>query len=78
MQYKEFLLEVDMKKKIILLTLIVILTMCSCGVDSTGSAYTEHIYIDKKTGVNYIWINTNSGVTMCPRYKADGSLYIKK
>lgn len=34
----------------------------------------QHIYIDAETGVNYIM--TNGDEVCCPRYNADGSLYV--
>lgn len=68
----------EMKRISIVMILVLSLVLCGCGMDSTGSWYTDHIYVDDMTGVNYIWINTDSGVTMCPRYNADGSLYVGK
>lgn len=71
--------EKNMKKKIsLILAIIMIMGLCGCGIDGTGSWYTDYIYVDSKTGVNYIWINTDSGVTMQPRYNADGTLYVTK
>lgn len=67
-----------MKRISIVMILVLALVLCGCRMDSTGSWYTDHIYVDKDTKVNYIWINTDSGVTMSPRYNADGSLYVGK
>lgn len=72
-----------MKKLIvIIIAAALILSGCSadmtgstCGADVTGSRYVVHTYVDDKTGVNYFWVNTDSGVSICPRYNADGSLY---
>ena len=35
-------------------------------------------YVDKETGVNYILYFRFGHVAICPRYNADGSLYITK
>lgn len=32
-----------------------------------------YVYVDKETGVNYL-LHTSGGI--CPRYNADGSLYV--
>lgn len=69
-----------MKKRIGLLFITILLTLCftGCGVDATGSTYKFHTYVDKETGVNYIWLNSDSGVDIQPRYNDDGSLYVTK
>ena len=45
------------------------------------NGYRVHTVIDKETGVNYIILTrwrTGGEITMCPRYNADGSLYVSK
>lgn len=38
-----------------------------------------YLYADKETGVEYIVIqNSENGIGITPRYKADGSLYVKE
>lgn len=34
------------------------------------------VYKDEKTGVHYIKYSHNRGIGLCPRYNADGSLYV--
>ena len=69
-----------MKKRLVTLLVagLTMLTFAGCKVDATGGLYTEHIYVDGATGVNYIEINSNSGVAITPRLNADGSLYVSK
>lgn len=66
-------------KKLVTAVLILVMTLslAGCSMDSTGSWYKVHTYVDDN-GVNYIWINTDSGVTITPRYNTDGSLYVTK
>lgn len=67
-------------KKIVLVGLAVVgvLVLSGCKLDTTGSSYEEHYYVDEETGVNYLWINSSAGVAITPRYNADGSLYVTK
>lgn len=67
-----------MKKVIILLMIFSILGLTACRVDTTGTIYDIHKYIDPETGVNYIWINTGNGVAMYPRLNSDGTIYISE
>lgn len=60
-----------------LLLLLIVLCFTACGVDFTGSAYTYHTYADPDTGVNYIMVNSSSGVAITVRYNPDGSLYVE-
>jgi len=49
--------------------------------DAIGSGYGTYSIIDKETGVNYIVLtrwSTGGEVAMCPRYNADGTLYVSK
>ena len=50
------------------------------GQNENGCYNTAYV-VDEKTGVNYIVVSAQSysnaiTVTMCPRYNADGSLYV--
>lgn len=53
--------------------------------NQNGSYSTLNI-VDEKTGVNYIVVcdyrmtysTPSEGIAMCPRYNADGSLYVSK
>lgn len=53
--------------------------------NSNGSYSTLNV-VDEKTGVNYIVVSDyrqtyshpSQGLAMCPRYNADGTLYISK
>ena len=35
-----------------------------------------HIYVDDETGVNYVVFYESSKGGICPRYNADGTLYV--
>lgn len=37
---------------------------------------TEHVVLDKATGVCYLWVNTSYEGGICPMYNADGSLVV--
>ena len=36
---------------------------------------TTRIFIDKETGVNYIYVCSGQGIQFVPRYNADGTIY---
>lgn len=78
-----------MKKLMIVVMAVTILGCCAFGVQATqeeplqiyrqvkrGGAVTYKI-LDLDTGVNYVAIKTTNGVAICPRYDADGSLYVE-
>lgn len=50
--------------------------------NENGNYYTMKV-VDDMTGVNYVVVGTDLGggyrsVSICPRYNADGSLYVSK
>lgn len=50
--------------------------------NGNGNMHTYKV-VDEDTGVNYVVVEGNTGgghrgVTMCPRYNSDGTLYISK
>lgn len=81
-----------MKKLLILLIVaVIIFTMISCDSTEPVEASTIHrtftngnmkVEIDKETGVNYIVYkdrdNYALGIGICPRYNADGTLYVSE
>lgn len=83
-----------MKKFIVILTVVlVILGVASCGganalgeyespflVDIIPIAFFRDsaFIIDKETGVNYICVSGMNGLGICPRYNADGTLYVSE
>lgn len=75
-----------MKKLIVLLiVLALVLTMIGCepaeatpiDLDRDFDAVSDYVRVevDKQTGVNYI---IYGGKCVCPRYNADGSLYVSE
>ena len=49
--------------------------------ESISGGYDVYTIVDDKTGVNYLMItrwNASNEVSICPRYNADGSLYLSK
>ena len=59
---------------------LMILGLAACAseaqnVDLHGSYRT---YVDEETGVNYMIFSGSSGGGICPRYNADGSLYVSE
>jgi hypothetical protein len=74
-----------MKRKIVLLVILVLVTLMLCGFTHKLYEYSIndfYYFVDKETGVNYVvFVNDRlvgcpSGI--CPRYNRDGSLYISK
>ena len=76
-------------KKITAIILIVALILCVAGCETTADAeeekmFTRHnaylsITVDKETGVNYIvYEYYHTGASVCPRYNADGTLYVSE
>ena len=61
---------------------VFILGLVGCTKEqSTELSTTEnrevYVYVDKETGVNYIIFDDVYKGGICPRYNADGSLYIE-
>lgn len=65
-------------RKVIIISIILALLLTGCKFDIASGTYTERIYVDKDTGVNYIEFDTNDGSSIIPRYNVDGSLYVSK
>lgn len=80
-----------MKKiKIIAAAAALAITVCSCGPSTLAESYNNHyavkridhygefsLYEDSETGVQYFtWRYGNAG-GVCPRYNADGTLYVE-
>lgn len=78
-----------MIKKIIAIICCAVFVMCLAGctnaedknnetqmtkVDMGVSVYT---YVDKETGVNYLIYDGHRAGGICPRYNADGTLYVR-
>ena len=71
-----------------LLITIIIALLCIggfwCWVYNTlaepteGDVVNSQVYIDKDTGVNYILFSSNGKCGVCPRYKADGTMYVSE
>ncbi len=70
-----------MKKKILIMLLLILLTGCAKSEDDYPMEYignNVYIFVDKKTGVNYlVYCGYKSG-GITPRFNKDGSLYIEK
>lgn len=67
-----------MKKIIVLLVAAVLcLMLCGCAKSESGTAFVQ-FYSDPATGVNYVRAITGYGVSICPRYNPDGSLYVDR
>lgn len=47
-------------------------------VSNAGFFGSIHAVVDNETGVNYIVVERNSGVSITPRFNADGSLYVSE
>lgn len=78
-----------MKKTIIAICALVVslvFTGCSCsskGVEQEqmvdmSTAQCCYVYVDQATGVNYIIYASSNRGGICPRYNADGSLYVSQ
>ncbi len=47
-------------------------------VEKSSYADDTNVIVDKETGVNYFVKYTDKGVGICPRYNADGTLYVSE
>jgi len=70
-------------KVIIAVLLVMIFAGCvgwtSLPEESKGGAWMDvDVWVDDKTGVEYVVFETKYGVGVCPRYNADGILMIKE
>lgn len=75
-------------KKVLILILILAVAFAIFGCQSAeafgggngnGSMCGVNIYVDKSTGVNYLVAkNYDNGIAICPRYNADGTLYVSE
>ena len=76
-------------KKVLSMGLIVAVSfLVGCGVSNSVEANDEVKFVstyyrngigilkDTETGVNYIVYGNNNGKSICPRYNANGSLYV--
>ena len=76
-------------KKIISMGLIIATSfLAGCGTSNNVDAVSTvdfskvgtdgyfEVFKDKETGVHYVKYGTNYGAGLCPRYNADGSLYV--
>lgn len=49
--------------------------------EAISGGYDVYTIVDDKTGVNYLVLtrwNTGGEIAICPRYNADGSLYVSE
>lgn len=77
-----------MKKMLSMGLIIATSFLVGCGVKSSVDAVNNmgfsnvdkdgfiYIFRDNETGVHYIKYGTNYGIGLCPRYNADGSIYV--
>lgn len=70
-----------MKKYIVVIITAVLFILMLCGWKRVNhknlDALTSiSIYEDEETGVEYIVFHVGYGTGVCPRYNADGTLYI--
>ena len=68
-----------MKKVILILIAAMTLLMCGCEMNRVEGSGDDCIkfYVDPETNVEYVlYINGYAG-GVCPRYNANGSLYVK-
>ena len=77
-----------MIKKIIAIICCAVFVLCLAGCTNAEDKNDEpqiaeitsymyvYTYIDKETGVNYLIYDGHRAGGICPRYNADGSLYV--
>lgn len=70
-----------MKRIIIAIIISILLVLGLCGwkkvdYENLSIAMSVKTYEDEETGVEYIVFHTNYGVGVCPRYNADGTMYV--
>lgn len=68
-----------MKKVILILIAVMTLLMCGCEVSRAEGSGDDSIrfYVDPETKVEYVLYISGYAGGICPRYNADGSLYVK-
>ena len=70
-----------MKRIIIAIIISVLFILGLCGWKKVGHenlnmSTAVKIYEDEETGVEYIVFHVGYGTGVCPRYNADGTLYV--
>ncbi|OUO25388.1 DUF6440 family protein [Eubacterium sp. An3] len=72
-----------MKKKLMITAMAVCLLLSGCSgseneeTEKSVSSDWIHVYVDEKTGVNYLVYSGYKSGGITPRYNPDGSLYIE-
>ena len=78
-----------MKKAIITIVAVASMGLATCGAFATQeeplqiyrqikrNGIVTYKILDLDTGVNYVVVKTKDGIAICPRYDADGSLYVE-
>ena len=74
-------------KKLLSILLIAALILCMVGCSEfdpdqfknvTDAKNGITIWVDRETGVNYVYYNGGYGGGLAPRYNADGTLYVSE
>ena len=80
-------------KKLLIVSIIAMVALTGCGyekgevllgnnfiVKSVVRDEEKSIYIvmDKKSGVNYYWITSGQGISLCPTYNKEGKVVVDK
>lgn len=66
-------------RKLLLVVVFIIFVVCGCRaatVTESGSIFVT-FYTDPETGVEYVIYREDQAGGICPRYNADGSLYVE-
>lgn len=72
-----------MKRVILIFIVVMILLMCGCesGLELSRESDSEdrfiQFYVDPETKVEYVLYHAGYAEGVCPRYNADGSLYVQ-
>lgn len=64
-------------RKILAIGLLTVALMLGGCESESGSLFIGY-YVDPETGVNYVEYANTRGGGICPRYNADGSLYVSE
>jgi len=81
-------------KKLLIVSIIIMVVLTGCGArkgdDALGNKFTVksftdggikadvYVLVDKKSGVNYYYINAGYGKSLCPIYDKEGKVIIDK
>ncbi len=62
----------------IFIMLFLLVKFCAFALNQNAPETSVRVYVDLDNGVNYLIYDGLYGTGMCPRYNADGTLYVEE